>query len=197
VSGAGRRQTAAPRGAALACLAGLLWLPGCGVPLQEQAEPLPIGALPTATPLPSATPTERETPVYFVSGRELEAVKEPITDRSANGVMAALAAGPPVDRQAELRTLLLDPLTGAPMLVVTSVSPAGLVVLQRTDAYLQLPPTDQVLLVGQVVHSLDEVGLSQVVITDPTGVPVPLGLPDGRVKDGAVTHEDYDMLLSS
>ena len=172
-----------------------LALGGCGVQVQDTAEPLPGGALPTlAAPL-SEPARVRETPIYFVSGRGLEAVAEPIEDRSANGVMAALAAGPVV-RQSELRTLLVDPLTAQPVLVVTSVSPSGEAVLQRTDAYLQMSATDQVLLIGQVVHSLGEIGLSPVTVIDPAGVPVPLALPDGRQIEGPVTADDYAALLS-
>ncbi|HEX6886782.1 MAG TPA: hypothetical protein VF143_01650 [Candidatus Nanopelagicales bacterium] len=178
-------------------LAGLLLaaLAGCGVQVQQQAEPLPNGAaLPSAPAAPTPMPRSRETSIHFVKGRQLEGVPEQITDRSANGVMAALEAGPPVNRQANLRTLLLDPLTGAPLLVVTSVSPSGEVVLQRTEGYLELPAIDQVLLIGQVVLSMDEVGLSRVIITDASGAPVALSLPDGRVREGAVTAADYESL---
>jgi hypothetical protein len=171
-------------------------LAGCGVQAQEEAQPLPSGALQTPTQSPSPTPTVRETPVFFVSGPLLEAVPEPVADRSADGVIAALAAGPPVDQQAELRTLLLDPLTNTPMLSVVAVTPSGQVTLQRTDAFLAMPATDQVLLVGQVVHSMAEVGLSQVVITDPTGAPTNLALPDGRSVVGAVSAQDYATLLA-
>ena len=175
--------------------AGVL-LAGCGVQMQDVAEPLPGGANPTVSAAATSEPVRapRSTPVYFVSGRGLEPIAEPIQDRSANGVMAALAAGPVV-RQSELRTLLVDPLTSLPVLVVTSVSPSGEAVLQRTDAYLQMSAMDQVLLIGQVVHSLDEIGLSPVSIIDPTGAPVPLALPDGRQIGRAVTAADYASLL--
>lgn len=178
-----------------AALGAMLTLAGCGVQLQTQAEPLPSGVLQIPTPIPTVSPTVRETTVFFVSGRELEGVPESIEDRSANGVMEALAAGPPVAKQAELRTLLRDPLTGAPMLVVTSVTPSGQVVLRRTDAYPLLPATDQALLLGQVVHSMNEVGLDEVIITDESGTALPVALPDGRIKEGPVTAEDFEILL--
>ena len=177
--------------AALTCVL----LTACGVQMQDAAEPLPGGAIPSVS-APTSEPVRapRSTQVYFVSGRGLEPIAEPIQDRSANGVMAALAAGPVV-RQSELRTLLVDPLTSLPVLVVTSVSPSGEAILQRTDAYLQMSAMDQVLLIGQVVHSLDEIGLSPVSIIDPAGVPVPLALPDGRQIGRAVTAADYASLL--
>lgn len=168
---------------------------GCGVSVQQEAQSLPSGALPTLVPTPTPTPTAQEATVYFVSGPGLVGVKEPVIDRSAVGVMAALGAGPPVARQADLRTLLLDPLTGIPMLRVLSEAPTGQVVLERTDAFTLLPATDQVLLIGQVVASLDDVGLGSVIIVDETGNPLSLALPDGRVLEGPATAMDYESLL--
>lgn len=169
---------------------------GCGVEVQEEAQSLPSGALPTLAPSPTPSPTARRATVYFVSGPGLEGVQERINDRSAVGVMAALAAGPPIERQADLRTLLMDPLTGEPVLKVVSESPSGRVMLARTDAFTLLPANDQVLLVGQVVTSLGDVGLTSVVITDQAGLPIPLVLPDGRVLEGPATAEDYDALVA-
>ena len=80
--------------------------------MQEEAESLPSGALPTVAPSPKPSPTAKEDTVFFVSGRGSRGCSEPVKDHSALGVMAALAAGPPIERQADLRTLLLDPLTG-------------------------------------------------------------------------------------
>lgn len=169
---------------------------GCGVSVQEEAQSLPSGALPTVAPTPKPSPSAQEDTIFFVSGRGLEGVREPVDDHSALGVMGALAAGPPIERQADLRTLLLDPLTGVPVLKVVSQSPSGRVVLVRTDAFNLLPANDQVLLVGQVVTSLAEVGLTSVIITDEAGLPIPLVLPDGRVLEGPATAKDYDALVA-
>jgi hypothetical protein len=199
------RPAAGPRRVLAAALA-VVALAGCGVQAQQEAQPLPSGALqtptqapsptPTPSPTPSPTPTVREVPLFFVSGPLLEAVPSLVPARSADGVIAALAAGPPVGQQAQLRTLMLDPLTSAPMFSVVAVTPGGQITLQRADAFLDMPATDQVLLVGQVVHSMAEVGLSQVVITDPTGALTNLALPDGRSVVGPVTADDYATLLA-
>jgi hypothetical protein len=182
--------------AAIAAALLLVALPGCGVGLQESAEPLPAGALPTVTPTASQPARARTTVIHFVNGRALEGVERQIVDRSANGVMAALAAGPPVDR-GELRTLALDLVTGAPVFEVVSVSAFGEVVLRRSDVFQTMPAQDQVLLTGQIVLSMDEVGLSRVIVVDATGVPVPVTLPDGRVAEGPLTASEYDDLLVS
>jgi hypothetical protein len=132
--------------------------------------------------------------IYFVSGRTLAPVKEIVVDRSANGIMAVLAAGPPPDR-GEMRTLLLDPLTGAPMLGVTGISPTGQVTFVSQPAFAQLPASDQILLLGQVALSMEEIGMSSITVTDPAGAPLSMPLPDGRALIGPATANDYRGLV--
>lgn len=176
--------------------ASLVILAGCGVATQDQAQPLPSGAFPVVETDVSTSPAALEAQIYFVSGPGLEPVTQTISARTARRVLAALEAGPPADRRNDLRTLINEPLEGTPMLSVTSVQPGGQVVLARTDAFTLLPAQDQVLLVGQVVTSLDDIGLTSVVITDPEGTAVPLALPDGRVLEGPAMAEDYAALLT-
>ena len=172
---------------------------GCGVSLQEEAESLPAGAIPSlspSTPGTHVTPAASESTVYFVSGRELEGVRQPVADLTAAAVMTALTVGPPADRSAELRTLLNDRLSG-PMIEVVSVSPSNQVNLQTTNAFFALPLLDQTLLVGQVVLSMDRIGLNRTTIQDPTGNPMALSLPDGRVVVGPVTAVDFAGLVKT
>ncbi len=189
---AGRMRRAAVAVSTAVLLAGTA---GCGVSVQDEAQPLPSGALPQIASTPSATPTAQETEIYFVSGRQLDPVAEAIGDRTAKGVMDALGAGPPVDRQADLRTLLLDPLTGAPLLTITAQTPAGQLVVARSDAFTALPANDQILLIGQVVLSMAEVGIFSVLLTDSAGTPVPVVLPDGRVVEGPAVPAEYESLI--
>lgn len=172
-----------------------LLLAGCGVGLQDTAEPLPSGALRPASPAPSETVTTRETAICFVNGRNLERVGESIPDHSPDAVMVALAAGPPADRLGDLRTLLLDPLKAQPVLRVAQVTDSGEVVVQYTDGFLDLSATDQFLLLGQVVCSMDAVGFERVLLIDPIGQSALVPLPDGRVREGVVTPDDYDSLV--
>jgi len=187
-------MTAGLLGRLIVMLLGAVLLAGCGVGLQETAEPLPSGALRPASPAPSQTATTKAVSVCFVNGSSLERVPEPILSHTAEAVMGALAAGPPADRAGELRSLILD-LTGAPVLVVTQITSEGEVVLRHTEDYLQLNPIDQVLLIGQVACSLNEVDLTRIILVDPMGQPAPLPLPDGRVREGAASVEDYRALL--
>lgn len=195
---AGGRRSAGPLLVGL--VVGILALTGCSVSVQDQAEALPSGALPalttTPTPSPTTSPRAARSLVYFVSGPVLEPVEQPVASRTAEGVMEALVVGPPVERQAELRSLLIDPSTGVPFLRVTDVGPTGLVEVARTAAFGELPATDQALLMGQVVFSLDAVGLHQVLVTDEDGRPVPVTLPDARLRNGPTSAADFSELLS-
>lgn len=175
-----------------ACLV-TVGLTGCGIPLQDQAQPLPVGAM--STPSPVATiPNGRSQLIFLVSGRQLQPIKEMIFDRSANGIMAALAAGPGPDRP-DLRTLLLDPLTGTPMLAVSRISDAGQVSLQSSEAFAQMSAMDQILLLGQVALSMAELGLTSITVLDAGGATLVLPLPDGRVQTGAASVRDYRSLV--
>lgn len=180
-----------------ALLLGGVPLSGCGIQLQDEAEPLPVDIIPTTQASPTPTQTARRTMVYYLNGRQLEGVPEAIDSRTADGIMGALAAGPPAERSDELSSLLVDPFTGLPLLTVVSVTPSGLVTVARSDAFLGVPAPDQALLIGQVVMSLDELGMSQVQIVDAFGVPVSISLPDGRTRVGIVTPDDFAELLVS
>lgn len=194
----GRKLTSARRMAVWTIAGGLVAaMAGCGVPLQRAAQPLPSGALSATLAPPSPSPLGRTMTIYFVSGRSLAPVKEIVVDRSANGIMAVIAAGPPPERAAEMRTLLLDPLTGAPMLAVTGISPTGQVTFVSSPAFAQLPANDQVLLLGQVALSMEELGMSSIAVTDPAGAPLSLPLPDGRALIGPATANDYRSLVAA
>ncbi len=180
---------------AAGALAVLVLVAGCGVPVEDAAEPLPSGALPSASSATQASPAASGIDVYFAAGRMLQAVEESLSDRTPAGAMAALAAGPPPDRAEDLRTLLVDPSTGMPVLTIESVSPTGDGVLQSTEAFLRVPVPDQVLLMGQVVSTLAEVGVRSVEVRDPAGNTLSLALPGGVDNDGPVTAKDFASLV--
>lgn len=179
-----------------AVLTACLLLAGCGVATQDQAQPLPSGAFPVVGSEQSTVEPVSQTDLYFVSGPGLEAVSESIRLRTARGVLTALGAGPPPERRNDLRTLINEPLNGTPLLSVTSVE-GDRVVLARTDDFPLLPASDQVLLIGQVVLSLDGIGRTSVMVTDMEGMAVPLALPDGRVLEGPARAEDFEALLAA
>jgi hypothetical protein len=194
-----------------------LTLMGCGVPLQETAEPLPANVVPPAAsaspapsespaPSPTATETVVVTPaspvdLFFVAESGLAAVEtlvEPSDDPAA--VIASLAISP-LDNP-ELRTVLIDPVTGGSMVVVLAESdPAAIegaaVTVEVSQAFSVLPPTEQVLLIGQVVLSLASAGYFSVEFVDAQGSPVAVPLPDGRLLDRPATAADYSSLITA
>lgn len=183
-------------------------LTGCGVPLQDAAEPLASAVLPTqATPSsasPSAPPRVSPTPeptadgrlrLWFVQDDGLAAVESSLPTAAApSEIVQALTIGPSEPQaDAGLRTVARDPLTGVAFVTVSpGVEP---VTAQLSPAFASLPSSEQVLLLGQVVLSLAAAGHSPVAFTDDTGTPVAVPLPDGRLLDTPARARDYTALI--
>lgn len=200
----------------LALVAGFL-MAGCGVPLEDSAQPLPPEVIPppivvpTASPSPSVSPTPSpsvsptSTPavevvdLFFIREDGLVPLASDVpapTDPQV--VLDALAAGPPAETG--LRSVVVDPLTGTAL--VSQFVPAGEVSLPIADAtiavassFSSLPSAEQVLLLGQVVLSLSSAGSNTVSIVDEAGSPLAVPLPDGRLLDRPATALDYASLI--
>lgn len=202
-------------GAWSATVAVCLALVSCGVPTQEIAQPLASDviappALPAVTPssTPSQTQTAQPTPsataeevrLWFAGGSGLVPVLTPVTPIvDAEAVIAGLVAGPPENQ--ELRTVVVDPLTGLPLISVFLDEPAetnapGDVNIALSPEFASLPPNEQVLVLGQVVLSIAGGGLGSVSFVDQTGSPVAVPLPDGRLLDRPATVADYSSLIA-
>ena len=115
-------------------------LAGCGVTLQDAAEPLPSNALPAPLriptpappPSPSAAPTTEPSAspepttsrlrVWFVQDDGLAAVESSLPVGSAPDlVLQSLAIGPtPAEAEQGLRTVARDPLTGQALVFVSA-----------------------------------------------------------------------------
>ena len=116
----------------------------------------------------------------------------------AQTVLDRLAAGPPVETG--LRSVVVDPLTGTALVsVFTPTSdtelPTASVTIAVANAFSSLPPTEQVLLLGQVVLSLSSAGFATVSVVDAAGAPLAVPLPDGRLLDRPATALDYASLI--
>lgn len=214
-------------------------LAGCGVTLQESAEPLPPNVLPeplriptpaapspsaspSVVPIPSATPTSSRLRIWFVQDDGLAAVESSLPVGSAPDlIVQSLAVGPPLeDAEQGLRTVARDPLTGQALVAVAPTQPSppapGLetssgaatgppdvpppvtppsVTVTLKPAFSALPPSEQVLLLGQVVLSLAGAGEQTVEFVDDAGSPVAVPLPDGRLLDAPATARDYASLI--
>lgn len=200
-------------GTAALCLA----LISCGVPTQETAQPLPtevvappaIPATPSPSPSVTAEPTNSPEPtqpvsllvdLWFAGDTGLVPVPtEVIPPDSEQAILAGLVAGPPENEQ--LRTVVVDPLTGNPLVSVFEsepvvVTPGAAVFIALSPEFAALPPNEQVLVLGQVVVSISGAGLGAVEFVDSTGSPVAVPLPDGRLLDRPATTSDYISLAA-
>ena len=226
--------------ASLGAIALTASLAGCGVTLQDAAEPLPSNALPAPlripTPAPPASPstsptTERSASpepitarlrVWFVQDDGLAAVESSLPVGSAPDlVLQSLAIGPtPAEAEQGLRTVAREPLTGQALVFVSATQPSpseaspgdstnaetgppqvmpseptASVTVTLNSAFSALPPSEQVLLLGQVVLSLAGAGEQSIGFVDDSGSPVAVPLPDGRLLDTPATARDYAGLI--
>lgn len=213
-------RRARPRHAPLAAavVGVLLLLSGCGVPLQSTAQPIPPDVLPSAVPVPpSAEPSASATPpvpdeedeprlrLWFVQNEGLTAVESSLPlDTSPEFVMQALVVGPTGEQTADgLRTIAADPLSGQPLAYLVPSDPSSMalpaddsvITLQVSPDFTALPPSEQVLLLGQLVLSLTGAGASAVAFVDSAGAALAVPLPDGRVLDTPARAGDYGPLI--
>ena len=192
--------------AVVAALATLV-LTSCGVRLDATPQPIPSGAIPTVS-VPTTAPASPTAPsagrvrVWFVQEDGLVPVatdlsREPIV--APGDVVAALAAGPSPEQADEgVRSLVVDPITDAPLASVSVDAPvteAGSVVVVLAPAASALPPGEQVLLLGQLVLSLTGAGYASVTFVDEAGALAAVPLPGGRLLDRPAVARDYAGLI--
>lgn len=184
-----------------------LVLTACGVRLDASPQPIPSGAIPTVS-VPSSEPASPSAPsagrvrVWFVQEDGLVPVvtdlsREPLV--ASGEVLAALAEGPPPEQADEgVRSLVVDPITDAPLAsapVDIPVTETGSVVVILAPAASALPPGEQVLLLGQLVLSLTGAGYASVTFVDEAGALAAVPLPGGRLLDRPAVARDYAGLI--
>lgn len=201
---------------ALIAAASALLVAGCGVPLQDSAQALPPEVIPppivvpTASPSPSPTsepsPTATQSPAvelvdfFFVREGGLVPLPSDVpSPTSPEVVLDGLTAGPPPETG--LRSVVVDPLTGTPLVGVFVPEdpdlplPTATVTIAVSSTFGSLPSAEQVLLLGQVVLSLSSAGFPTVSVVDDAGSPLAVPLPDGRLLDRPATALDYASLI--
>ena len=191
------------------CMAALATalLTSCGVRLDAAPQAIPSGAIPTVS-VPTSAPASPTVPsagrvrVWFVQEDGLVPVatdlsREPIV--APADVVDALAAGPPPEQADEgVRSLVIDPITDAPLASVSAevpVNEAGSVVVVLAPAASALPSGEQVLLLGQLVLSLTGAGYASVTFVDEAGALAAVPLPGGRLLDRPAVARDYAGLI--
>lgn len=190
----------------LASIIGVSGITACGVPLESAAQPLPSDVLPPS-PTPTSSPTETQSPtpapatarLWFVREEGIVPVISPVEGSQPQQLLDALADGPPAE-QSNLRTVVVDPLTGEAFVTAVDTQDAqpSIVTVEASPAFTALPPNEQVLLLGQVVLTLTGVRTTEgVLVVNQQGEALAVPLPDGRLLDGPATAADYRSLVLS
>ena len=184
---------------AVAAVALTLVVAGCGVPLQDSAQPIPGLQPPNGSAAPSPMSTTRDIGLWLVSdGRLVRVTARTALPVSAGDLVRLLAT--PVPTAGSLRSLVADPVGGGALVTVAPdqpLDPTGPpVTVQVSPTFSSLPPTEQVLLLGQVVLTLTGAGASGVLVSDAHGAPLSVPLPDGRLLDGPASRCHYLPLTS-
>jgi hypothetical protein len=141
-----------------------------------------------------------------VQSEGLTAVESSLpVESSPDFVVQALVIGPTSIQQAEgLRTIAGDPLSGRPLAVIIPLDPSATsgpptedapVTVQLSPDFSALPPSEQLLLLGQLVLSLTGAGASSVAFVDESGASLAVPLPDGRLLDAPARAGDFGPLI--
>ena len=206
------------RMARIGCVLALSVLLGaCGVPLQGQPTVISPSLLPIPLPVPDAspsvsaalepsarppmpTPAAARVRLWFVvddglAPSEMQFAAEPTPE----GILQALGDAP-TDGDG-MRTIARDPLSGESLVAVESMpgqtgsDAGGVLRLRLRETFTALPPSEQVLLLGQIVLTLAGAGWSAITFTDASGAQLAVPLPDGRLLDVPATARDYAPLI--
>jgi spore germination protein GerM len=187
---AGRRLGAV---VALALVLASPAMASCGVPLQDEAELIPIDETPVGLRPPEAggsPPVDQRELIdlWFVRGDQLALVRRrviaPVTPLVASD---ALLAGPTdAERNQSLRSALVD----AEAVLDIEIA-RGQATVSLSSEFSVIPAADQVLAIGQLVLTLtDQRGIGRIrFVVDGASITVPL--PNGRSRAGLVSREDY------
>jgi hypothetical protein len=189
----------------LAAMVLCLAVSGCGVALDSEPMPVPSGALPAPSPTASQSSAATDAPaslarLWFVRDDGLVAVTREFPGDTVTPptIIEGLATGPEaVPTEDGLRTVVTDPITGQALVSIPEgdVDAAGSVVVVISPEAGTLPPSEQVLMLGQVVLSLTGVGYSSVAFVDSSGAPAAVPLPGGRLLDRPAVARDYAGLI--
>ena len=182
---------------AVAC--GALVVAGCGVPIEDDAQPiaaddLPSGLRPSESTIPEAVADQEPIDVWLVRDELLSATRHrvdpPVTPRLA---LEELLAGPTsAEQNRSLRTAIPD----ASAVVSVEVS-GGVASVGLASSFSEIPASDQVLAVGQIVLTLTDLrGIGRVrFLVDDAQIAVPL--PTGDATEDSVSRDDYILLVAA
>lgn len=170
-----------------------LFVLGCGVPIEQQAQPIPtdqvpVGLRPTDSTIEAPLAESEPTDIWFVRDTELvttrHRIEPPVTAQAA---LAELLTGPTnAEQNRSLRSAIPD---GSVVIDVQVLG--GVATVDLASSFSDIPAQDQVLAVGQIVLTLTDLrGIGRVgFVVDEVQIAVPL--PSGVASDGSVSRDDY------
>lgn len=192
---------------AVAVLAAVALLAGCGIPVEQSPRPLPTG---TASPANSAGETSTPAPdeagatLWFVRGGRLAPVTRTVTGPlSSQDYIDLLAEGPTQSEQsAGLRSSVVSVVTGEPLVVTASAAGVKTPGIASDEVAVVLRPEfkdllsqEQILVLGEVVITLAVGPITKVLFVDKDGQTLGVPTADGRLANGAVGPQDYATLI--
>lgn len=178
----------------LAGLVPALALCSCGFPVQDHPEAIDVAVVTVAEApptIPDATGLE-SIRVWMVADGALTSVKRLVpSPPAAADAVDALAAGVTAEESdSGLRSAIPD----ASMLTEVEVT-RGTATIGLSSSFLDIPAGDQVLAVGQIVHTLTDLrGVGRVQF-EIGGEAVAVPLPNGDSAQEPVSRDDFEDLL--
>lgn len=179
-------------------LAGVLILAACGIPSDADSRGIAPDELPpglvapeSTTTLPAPESTEIVQLYYVREGLLVPTIDEVSLNASLTEILTALVTGP----DQELSNVgFRSAFAGADVVRGVSLS-AGVATVDLTVSFVQIPVSDQVLGLGEIVLTLTaRPGVGQVLFTlDGQVIQVPRA--DGTVVAQAVSRDDYQRLV--
>lgn len=177
-------------------------IPGAG-----QSSPADSNVM--APPASETSPAASRLRIWLVRDDGLIAVETDLPrETEPNEVIQAIGSGvAPAEAEQGARTIARDPLTSQSLVFIAQppqVSAGvgdfsqdqGAVTVGLSASFGALPPSEQVLLLGQVVLSLAGAGYPSVSFTDDFGNPLAVPLPDGRLLDTPASARDFATLIA-
>lgn len=185
----------ASRSGLLGVLLCSLLLPACGFPSEDSPSPIaaeerPDELDPDSTA--SVTATDEITMWFIRDDLLVQRPRQIPLPLDANAVVESLGLGvSTVEASGGLRSAIPD----ASMLVAAELA-GGTATVQLAGEFLEIPPGDQVLALGQVVLTLTDLrGIGRVRF-EIDGESVAIPLPDGTSTEDSVSREDFRALAA-
>lgn len=170
-----------------------LALTACGFPTEDSPSPVAADERPDdldPSNTDPATSTDEIT-VWFIRGDALVRRPRQVAARADAGTVVESLGGGVTTTEAE--NGLRSAIPGGSLLVEASLS-GGTATVQLAAEFLEIPPGDQVLALGQIVMTLTDLRGVGRVRFEIDGEAVATPLPDGTSTEDSVSREDFRSL---